>query len=48
MYIFSFGYQSSGNYIPVSKAVKIRGYFSKPKEGPANKNVWVTLPYTVG
>jgi len=29
--IFNFGYLSSVNYIYVSKNVKIRGYFSKPK-----------------
>jgi hypothetical protein len=31
MYIFNFGYLSPGHYIYVSKDVRIRGYFTKPK-----------------
>jgi hypothetical protein len=29
--IYNFGYLSSGHYIYVSKDLRIRGYFSKPK-----------------
>ena len=34
MLIFKFGFISSGNYIYVSKDMRIRGYFSETKSGP--------------